>query len=234
VHTPFPQLEPLPLTWSVLLRWLAFAVAIALTSVTFVELIQLTKKRTTRWLPALPLRLFASGLVLIGLWQGIGSSEYLGLGVPTILRAFHDPSVPEYAFLLKLVFTVVTVGCGFLGGEVTPLFFIGATLGNTLGQILGLPLPMSAAVGLIALFAAASNTPLALSIMAVELFGGHVFPHVVIVCLLAYVLTGHRSIYPSQRVLVAKSGTRLTKLALLVHKGPPEGAPAAPPPVDGN
>ena len=100
---------------------------------------------------------------------------------------------------------------GAEGGEVTPLFFIGAALGNVLGRALGLPLELSAGVGMAAVFAAASNTPLALSIMAMELLGASAFPHVVIVCVLAYLLTGHRSIYPSQRIVRRKGGVELPR-----------------------
>src|ERR1700690_4438326 len=126
--------------------------------------------------------------VLVGMWQLVGTDDYLGLGVPTILRAFTDTSVPAWAFAAKLVFTAVTLGAGFLGGEVTPLFFIGAALGGVLGPALGIPRELAAGVGLAAVFATAANTPLALSIMAVELLGANALPHVVIVCVIAYVL----------------------------------------------
>jgi H+/Cl- antiporter ClcA len=104
----------------------------------------------------------------------------------------------------KLLFTALTLGAGFLGGEVTPLFFVGAALGNVLAQTLGLPLDLGAGVGLAAVFAAASNTPLALTVMAMELLGPNVFPHVFIVSGLAYFVTGRRSIYPAQRGLASK------------------------------
>jgi H+/Cl- antiporter ClcA len=108
--------------------------------------------------------------------------------------------------MAKLLFTAVTLAAGFIGGEVTPLFFIGAALGNLLAGALDLPLALAAGVGLAATFACASNTPLALSVMAVELLGASVFPHVVIVCVLAYVMSGHRSIYPAQRLVRDKAG----------------------------
>ena len=152
-----------------------------------------------------------------------------------ILRAFEDPSLPVQAFALKLVFTAVTLGAGFLGGEVTPLFFIGACLGNALARLLGIPLELAAGVGLAAVFAAASNTPLALSLMAVELLGAAVLPHVVIVCVLAYLLTGHRSIYPAQRLLKGKEGGRLARATALRDLAtPPVTAAPGPAPVAGD
>ena len=107
--------------------------------------------------------------------------------------------------------TAVTLGAGFVGGEVTPLFFVGAALGSVLARALGIPLELGAGVGLAAVFAASSNTPIALSIMAMELLGGHAFPHVFIVCALAYVMVGHRSIYTAQRLARGKGGTPLPR-----------------------
>ncbi|MCX5743389.1 MAG: chloride channel protein, partial [Proteobacteria bacterium] len=147
----------------------------------------------------LGVRMAIGGAGVVLLWQLIGTSDYLGLGVPTIVDAFGaDPHVPDWAFAAKLGFTALTLGAGFLGGEVTPLFFIGATLGGALGPHLGIPRALGAGVGMAAVFAAASNTPLALSIMAVELLGPNVLPHVVIVCVVAYAISGRRSIYPAQ------------------------------------
>ena len=196
VHTPYPAVAALPLSPLVVGKWLVFALAVALVSIVFVELTHRLKALGERHL-RLPLRMFVGGAVVVGLWQLFGDS-YLGLGIPTIVRAFADPSLPSYAFALKLLFTAVTIGAGFLGGEVTPLFFVGAALGNLLGGLLGLPLPLAAGVGLAAVFAASSNTPLALSIMALELLGAGAFPHVVIVCVFAFLLSGARSIYPAQ------------------------------------
>jgi H+/Cl- antiporter ClcA len=206
VHTAYPVVPHLSLDALVIGKWLVFALAIAATTIAFIELTHLIKRRSERHLRRLPLRMCVGGALLVLAWQAIGTSDYLGLGVPTITRAFVDPALPWYAFAAKLGFTALTIGAGFLGGEVTPLFFIGAALGNALAQALGLPLELGAAVGLAAVFAAASNTPLALSIMAVELCGAGVLPHVVIVCVVAYLLTGHRSIYPAQRLIRGKLG----------------------------
>lgn len=196
-HTHYRASPPTPLTWELALKWLPFAAAIALTTVGFVELTHLLKKHAEKWAPHLPVRMALGGVGLIVLWRGFGS-DFLGLGVPTIVRAFEDPGLPAYVFALKLVFTAVSIGVGFPGGEVTPLFFIGATLGSALAHPLGIPLELGAGVGLAAVFAAASNTPIALSVMAVELLGANVLPHVAIVAVVAHVLTGDRSIYTSQ------------------------------------
>jgi len=215
-HAHYPAASHLELTPLLLLKWLVFAAAVAIVTATFIELTHLIKKRGERHIPRLPLRMFLGGLVVVGLWKLVGTSDYLGLGVPMILRSFEDPNLPVYAFALKLVFTAITLGAGFLGGEVTPLFFVGAALGSVLARLLDIPLELGAGVGLAAVFAASSNTPLALSIMAMELLGEGVFPHVVIVCVLAYLLSGHRSIYPSQRLRTGKGGGRLERVLRLV------------------
>ena len=214
MHTVYPAPVALPLSGWVVLKWLVFAVAVAVVAILFVEGTHRLKKLLEGRVPWLPVRMALGGLAVVGLWQLVGTNVYLGLGVPTIVRSFVDPQLPELAFAWKLLFTAITLGSGFLGGEVTPLFFIGAALGNVLARLLGLPLDLGAAVGMAALFAAAANTPLALSIMAVELVGASVLPHVAIVATVAYLLTGHRGIYPSQRIARLKHGGPL--LARLV------------------
>lgn len=225
VHTRYPTAPHLALTPGLLAKWFVFAAAVALVTTLFIELTRFIKKQGEHRVKRLPLRMLIGGLLVVALWKISGTNDYLGLGVPTISRAFEDPSLRSYAFALKLLFTAVTLGAGFLGGEVTPLFFVGAALGNVLARLLGIPLELGAAVGLAAVFAASSNTPLALSIMAVELFGGEVFPHVVIVCALAYLFTGHRSIYPSQRLVIGKYGAPLSRrmpLRDLEEEPPPD------------
>lgn len=207
-HAAFPTVGHLALTPVVFLKLVVLAIAVSLLSRLFTEATHRLKTGATRVLPSLPLRMAVGGIIIVVLWRLSGTSDFLGLGTATIARAFTDASLPWTYPLLKLLFTVVTLGFGFLGGEVTPLFFIGATLGTVVGGALGLPLPLSAGIGLAAMFGSASNTPLALSVMAIELFGAAVLPHVVIVSVLAYLLTGHRSIYPTQRVGVGKYGRR--------------------------
>ncbi|MEO6951528.1 MAG: chloride channel protein [Polyangia bacterium] len=198
VHTAYPQVDALSLDPLLIGKWACFAVAVAVVTTAFIELTHGLKRLGERWMSRLPVRMLVGGALVVLLWRVVGTNDYLGLGIPTIERAFWDPSLPRTAFAWKLLFTAVTLGAGFLGGEVTPLFFIGAALGSTLSVPLGLPLPLACGVGLAAVFAAAASTPLALSVMAVELMGHALLPHVVIVSVLARWLTGRRSIYASQ------------------------------------
>ena len=206
VHTAYPSPPHVELTPLLCAKWLVFAAAVALVSIAFIELTHFLKRQGERRIKVLGVRMAIGGAAVVVAWKLIGTSDYLGLGVPVIVRAFSDSQVPDWAFAAKLGFTAITLGAGFLGGEVTPLFFIGAALGGVLAPVLGIPRELGAGVGLAAVFAAASNTPLALSIMAVELLGANVLPHVMLVCVVAYLISGHRSIYPSQRLLRGKAG----------------------------
>jgi H+/Cl- antiporter ClcA len=145
-----------------------------------------------------------AGAALVGAASGVASAAFLVLLDGATRVRIANPGLPAWTFAAKALLTALTIGAGFIGGEVTPLFVIGATLGNALAPVLGLPLDLAAGVGMAATFAAAANTPLALTVMAVELLGPNALPHTLLVCLLAFVLSGHRGIYPAQRVALSK------------------------------
>lgn len=146
-----------------------------------------------------PLRPFLGGSLVALAVFALGTTKYIGLGIPTILAAFTGPQ-PPWDFAAKLLFTVVTLGAGFKGGEVTPLFFIGATLGNALAYLLPLPPSLLAGMGFVAVFAGAANTPIASTLMAMELFGADAGAYAGIACVASYLFSGHAGIYQSQRV----------------------------------
>jgi H+/Cl- antiporter ClcA len=127
----------------------------------------------------------------------MGTTKYIGLGVPTIVDAFSI-DMKSYDFLLKVLFTSFTLGAGFKGGEVTPLFFIGATLGNVLIWFIPLPMSLLAGMGFVAVFAGATNTPIACTIMGIELFGIESGIFIALACATAYLFSGHTGIYSSQ------------------------------------
>ncbi|EIK97162.1 Cl- channel, voltage gated [Pseudomonas sp. M47T1] len=154
-----------------------------------------------------PLRPFVGGIVIaLAVWA-LGAYDYIGLGIPSIVAAFHAPMAP-WDWFGKLVFTVASLGAGFKGGEVTPLFYIGATLGNALAPLLHLPFAMLAGIGFVAVFAGAANTPLATIIMAMELFGADIGPLAAIACIASYLVSGHTGIYNAQRVGHSKQRSR--------------------------
>jgi len=153
-----------------------------------------------------PLKGIIGGTVLIILTL-IFSNKYLGLGLDTIKSSLRGENVVWYAFLLKIIFTSITLNFGGSGGIVTPIFFIGVTSGNLFAQIFGLDKATFSAIGLVSLLAGAANTPIAASIMAVELFGPKLGPYAAIACVISFLMTGHRSVYPSQIMDFRKSSS---------------------------
>lgn len=146
-----------------------------------------------------PLRPFFAGLLLICLYYFFDLQKYMGLGLPTINAAFTEQMQP-YDFAIKLALTVFTLGFGFKGGEVTPLFFIGATLGNVLIWFIPLPFALLAGMGLVGVFSGATNTPLACILMGVELFGVESVFYIAIACIVSFCFSGDKGIYTAQRV----------------------------------
>jgi H+/Cl- antiporter ClcA len=150
-----------------------------------------------------PLRPLLGGIVVAGAAWLLGGERYLGLGIPTIQAAFLQP-LPSYDFAGKMAFTIASLGSGFKGGEVTPLFYIGATLGNALAPLLHMPVALLAGLGFVAVFAGAANTPIASTLMAIELFGAEAGVYAAVACVVSYMFSGHRGIYRAQRIGLAK------------------------------
>ncbi len=200
-HAPTPTvaLEGIPLDPALIGLVALAGLAFALASILFSEMLYGFRRMyriAIRWSPARPL---VGGLIVIALTLLVGTTDYLGLSLPLIERSYEGDVIAG-AFLLKIVFTTLTVGAGFQGGEVTPLFVIGATLGAALATPLGVPPELLAAVGLVAVFAGATNTPLACTVMGVELFGSEAFVYLAVGCVVSYVFSAHRGIYESQRI----------------------------------
>lgn len=146
-----------------------------------------------------PLRPVIGGLLIAAVVYISDSTTYIGLGVPRIVEAFETP-LPWYDWLAKTGLTSFTLGAGFKGGEVTPLFFTGATLGNALATWIPLPLALMAGMGFVGVFSGATNTPLACTVMGMELFGYETGIFLGIACLIAYLFSGKSSIYSSQKL----------------------------------
>ena len=137
----------------------------------------------------------------------IFSTRYLGLGLETIQNALEGEQLPGLSFILKMIFTSITLNFGGSGGIVTPIFFVGAASGNLFGHFLGLDSKIFAAIGMVSLLAGAANTPISASIMAIELFGPQVAPYASVACIISFLMTGHRSVYPSQILSIRKSSS---------------------------
>jgi len=186
-------------------------ICFGLASQVFAGLSHGIKKYSNRWSPSPWLIPVAGGLLVILLTILLGKPDYLGLGVThpdpnvvTISSAFHDGGAGPFSWLWKILFTAITLGTGFKGGEVTPLFFIGATLGNALAALTGAPVDLLAGVGFIAVFAGATNTPIACTLMGIELFGGEYTLYYAVACFVAYYFSGQSGIYTAQRKPASK------------------------------
>ena len=223
-------------TFSVLLlaKVVVAAVAFGLASVVFAELTHGLHKAFATLVPVPWLRPAAGGLIVIGLAYAVGPS-YLGLGVTnprgqvSIVTCFSPDGAGYLSWWWKILFTAVTLASGFKGGEVTPLFFVGSALGNAAGRVLHGPVDLFAGLGFVAVFSGATNTPLACTVMGLELFGptggsgllgGGFVVYLATACFVAYLMSGHTGIYLSQRI-----GS--PKLAVAVGRTPPADLRAA-------
>ncbi|MCC9043011.1 chloride channel protein [Myroides sp. M-43] len=168
-----------------------------ITAYLFIHSTKLWNKLFTNFITYPPLRPFIGAIIFIILILLIGSTDYLGLGVPIIVNSFTYQMVWN-VFLLKIFFTSLTLGAGFKGGEVTPLFFIGATLGSFLSIYLDLPVSLMAALGFVAVFSGATKTPIACTFMGMELFGIEYAILLALTCFIAYRVSGKQSVYNSQ------------------------------------
>lgn len=215
-HTDYHQAIALvaSLDAGIVIKAAAAGALFGLASVLFAELSHALKDafgRVSRpWL-----RPVLGGLAVVGLSRLLGTTDYLGLGVTappsnpgavTILSCFHVGGAGISSWWWKLALTALTLSSGFMGGEVTPLFFIGAALGNALSRPLGLPVDLAAGLGFVAVFAGATNTPLSCTLMGIELFGAAYAVPLAAACFFAYLFSGHTGIYKSQRVGTPKSG----------------------------
>ncbi|MDP9961498.1 voltage-gated chloride channel family protein [Chryseobacterium lathyri] len=194
-----PKLEFLPVLYSIL-AGIAFGICSAGFS------------RTIHWAGSVfkskikypPFRPVIGGIIIALAVFAMGTTRYIGLGIPVIVESF-EKQLPLYDFALKMIFTIVTLSAGFKGGEVTPLFFIGATLGSALSLFIPLPFGLLAGMGFVAVFAGATNTPLACMLMGIELFGAESGVYIAIACVVSYLFSGHHSIYAKQKIGEAKN-----------------------------
>ena len=197
-----PSVPPLslPFLLSVGLAGVTFGVA----SFLFVEMLGLGKRLSllTKTSPAATGVIGGLSLVAVAL---LFSDTYLGLGWTTITEALKGDGLPWYAFAVKAVTTSVTLNFGGSGGILLPLCFYGAALGSTLAHGLGVDPATFAALGLVSVLAGATNTPIAAIVLAMELFGPGIAPYAAATCAMSYLLTGHRSVIPTQLLHESKS-----------------------------
>ena len=187
------------LTLHSVLAVLVFGVMCALLSILFVEVLHCIDWTYAQYLKNPYLRIAVAGLIVAAGTTLLGTRDYNGAGTEVIVRALAGEARPE-AFLLKILFTALTLEAGFKGGEIVPTFFIGATFGCTFAPLVGLDPSFAAALGMTALFCGVTNCPIASMLLSFELFGGQGLVLFALCCSMSYMLSGHFSLYTAQRL----------------------------------
>lgn len=194
-----PELEAM-----MLVRVAVLAALCAMVSILFCSVIHFAEHKMQHWLPNPWLRAVVGGVAIIALTLLCGCGDYNGAGMESITAAVEQGIARPEAFLLKLLFTAVTLSAGFKGGEVVPSFFVGATFGCVAGPLLGIPAGFAAAIGLVSVFNGAVNVPLASIFLAIELFGDGGLLYFAVACSISYMLSGYNGLYSSQTILYSK------------------------------
>lgn len=176
----------------------------ALLSIVFCLLMHFSHKGAQKFIKDPFLRAFFGGVIIIALTYIFGT-DYNGAGMNIIERAVLEGKTEPFAFLLKMIFTAVTIGCGFKGGEIVPTFFIGSCFGCLLGNLLGLDGGFAAAIGLVTLFCSVVNCPVASIFLSIELFGADKLIYFAAACAVGYTLSGYFGLYSSQKIIYSKT-----------------------------
>ena len=209
-----------------LLRVAVLAVLCALVSVLFCRTIHFAEHQMQKRIPNPWVRVAVGGVAIVALTYLCGTADYNGAGMGVITAAVEQGTARPEAFLLKLLFTAVTLSAGFKGGEVVPSFFVGAAFGCVAGPLLGIPAGFAAALGLIGVFCGATNCPIASIFLAVELFGDGGLLYFALVCGVSYMLSGYNGLYSSQTILYSKLKAQYINVHTnAYHAGDPHAAP---------
>lgn len=186
------------------IKAIGLAVCFAISGTIFCILLHTCEHKFKQWISNPYLRVAAGGIAVIVLRFVVQTDAYLGLGGEVIDASFHDPMGFEM-FLLKMLFTCLTLCAGFKGGEIVPTLFIGATLGSALSSAAGLPPDICAACGMVGVFCAVTNSPVSSLLIAFELFGATGMPFYCVVIAVSYLLSGYQSLYHEQKIMYSKT-----------------------------
>ena len=198
-------ISALALTGDMLWRVAILAILCALMSIVFCVVMHGVEHVSKKLLPNAYLRVLVGGALLIALTKLLGTTDYNGAGAAVLKSAVEQGVAVPSAFLWKLLFTAITLGVGFKGGEVVPSFFVGATFGCVVGPLLGVPASFAAAIGLVAVFCGAVNCPGASIMLSIELFGSEGLVYFAVACGVSYMLSGYYGLYSSQKIAYSKT-----------------------------
>ncbi|MGN1005699.1 MAG: chloride channel protein [Aristaeellaceae bacterium] len=187
------------LNWLSALQVTGLAALCAALSVIFCAVMHISGHSFKKWMKNSYVRAIAGGAAIIALTLLVGTRDYNGAGAQVIERAIEGEARPQ-DFILKLIFTAITLGCGYKGGEIVPTFFVGATFGCVVGPLLGMNPGFAAAIALVATFCGNTNCPVASVFLGIELFGGQAVPLFALACAVSYMLSGYSSLYHNQLI----------------------------------
>lgn len=183
------------------------AILSALVSILFCVILHQSDRLYKKYFKNRYLRAFVGGALVLCLTLLVGNQQYNGSGIATIRLCMEGETVAPCAFLLKMVFTALTLGAGFKGGEIIPSFFVGGTFGCLFGSLLGLPIPFCSAIGMISVFCGVTNCPITSLLISFELFGYDAMPFFLLAIALSYMLSGYYGLYLSQKIVYSKYKT---------------------------
>lgn len=187
----------------ILLKVVGLALLCALVSICFCSAMKFFDKLAENKIPNAYIRALLGGCAIVLLTLVVGSNDYNGAGMEVISWAMEG-NAESFAFVLKIIFTVITISAGFKGGEIVPTFFIGSTFGCVMGGLLGLDPGFGAAIGFVALFCGVVNCPVASIMLALEVFGAQSIIIFAIVCGVSYMMSGYYGLYSSQKIMYSK------------------------------
>uniref|UniRef100_UPI004056076E chloride channel protein n=1 Tax=Acetatifactor sp. TaxID=1872090 RepID=UPI004056076E len=205
VHSEAMTILEIPeLTMRGSLKIMLLALLCAVVSIAFCKLLHTVSKQGKKWFPNPYLRVLTAGVAIVIITANLQTTDYMGAGIHIIQRCITEGEGRPEAFLIKMILTALTLGAGYKGGEIVPSFFIGASFGCLVGEMVGLSPSLCAAVGMIAVFCGVTNSPITALLIALELFGMDAFPYFILAIAISYRLSGYSSLYSGQKILYSK------------------------------
>ena len=203
----FPIQGVAAMTPDAFVRIVLLSALFGVVSILFCMIMHQTEHLLSHYFKNTYLRIFVSGCAVVALSALLMSDMYLGSGMNIIEHIFHEGPTPWYTFLLKMIFTALTIGAGFKGGEIVPSFCIGAAFGCIAGPLLGLDPALSAACGMAGVFCGVTNCPITSLLISFELFGFEGMPYYLVTIAVSYMLSGYYGLYHAQKIMYSKTET---------------------------
>ncbi|MBR6626737.1 MAG: chloride channel protein [Lachnospiraceae bacterium] len=209
----FPVAEVPAMDPAVFLKIVFFAALAGGVSILFCIILHSTEHLYKKHIKNQYVRIFLSGCLILLLTGLLGTDEYLGSGRMLIEEIFHTQKTGYFTFLIKMIFTALTLGAGYKGGEIIPSFCIGAAFGCMAATVFGLPVSLVTACGMVGLFCGVTNCPITSLLISFELFGFDGMPYYLVTVAVSYMLSGYYGLYRAQKIMYSKTETNFVNKA---------------------